>query len=77
MRGSIKSSPARTSVFRPTTMMAPNSRIMIPPMTGTGMELKNAPSLLTHESTMAQMAAHVMTPGLNARVRATAPVTSE
>ena len=41
------------------------------------MELKNAPSLLTHESTMAQMAAHVMTPGLNARVRATAPVTSE
>ena len=58
-------------------MMAPNSRIMIPPMTGTGMELRNAPSLFTQDSAMAQMAAHVMTPGLKARVRATAPVTSE
>ena len=73
----MRSSRARTRVFRPTTMMAPKSRIMIPPMPGVGMEAKKAPSLETQESRMAQSAAQVITAGLKARVRVTAPVTSE
>ena len=64
-------------MFRPTTMMAPNKRIMIPPMTGAGMQLRKAPTLATMESRMAHSAAQVMTAGLKARVRVTAPVTSE
>ena len=58
-------------------MMAPNSKIMIPPMTGAGMQLRNAPTLATMESRMAHRAAQVMPAGLKARVRVTAPVTSE
>ncbi|CSA36484.1 Uncharacterised protein [Vibrio cholerae] len=64
------------SVFKPTVAMDPNSRIMMPPMTGTGMVCSSAPSLPTKASTMAVIAAQVMIAGLNARVSITAPVTS-
>ena len=41
------------------------------------MQLRKAPTLATMESRMAHSAAQVMTAGLKARVRVTAPVTSE
>ena len=46
-------------------------------MTGVGMVCSTAPSLPMKERAMAQSAAQVMIAGLKARVRVTAPVTSE
>lgn len=45
----------------------------MPPMTGTGIELRKAPSLVTKDRAMAQIAAHVMMAGLKARVRGHGP----
>ena len=77
LRASVRSSPARTSVLRPTTVIAPKSRSMMPPMTGTGIVCSSAPTFPTKASRMAKIAAQVMMAGLKARVRVTAPVTSE
>ena len=45
LRGWVRSSPARTRVLSPTTVMAPKSRSMMPPITGTGMVCSRAPIL--------------------------------
>ena len=77
LRGAVSEWPARTRVFMPTTAMEPNSRVMMPPITGPGMVCSSAPSLATKARAMAVQAATNMMRGSKARVRVTAPVTSE
>ena len=64
-------------MFSPITMIAPNKRSMMPPITGDGIVWRRTPILPTKARTMAVMAAQVITAGLKTFVRATAPVTSE
>ncbi|AZV30887.1 hypothetical protein CU110_05170 [Cobetia sp. ICG0124] len=77
LRGAVSESPARTRVFIPTTAIDPNSKHMMPPMTGVGIVCSTAPTLPMKASEMATQAATVMTRGLKLRVSMTAPVTSE
>ena len=49
-RGCIKSTFASIKVFRPNDAMVPNKRIMMPPMTGMGMDARKALNLPKKEN---------------------------
>ncbi|MNT68820.1 hypothetical protein D3C86_2179970 [compost metagenome] len=76
LRGSIRSTLASISVFRPMEAMVPNSSTMMPPITGIGIDCSSALNLPKKAMQMANTAAHVITTGLKLRVIITAPVTS-
>lgn len=62
--------------FRPSEAIVPNSRIITPPITGRGIELRKALNLPKKAMQMANTAAQVMMTGLLFFVSITAPVTS-
>ena len=74
--GSIKSTFESISVFTPKDAIVPNKSSIMPPMTGIGMEAKNALNLPKNAIAMAKIAAQVMMTGLLFFVIITAPVTS-
>lgn len=74
--GCIKSTFASINVLMPKEAIVPNSSNIIPPITGMGIEAKNALNLPKNAMQIAKIAAQVMMTGLLFLVIITAPVTS-
>ena len=64
LRGSSRSTRALISVFSPTAATEPNISIMMPPITGTGIEASSALNLPKKARITANTAAQVMIAGL-------------